>query len=514
MLTTRHIEILQARGLEPETISGLGWTSVEGKNDGREWIKIPYYRDGRVVGWKFRTIDQGEKMFYQEKGSEQCLYNLDGLKMIGDDLPIVITEGEMDCVIAIQNGFVAVSVPNGAPSKPVEDEESKKFDYLSDLPEKNTKIIAVDSDEPGKILLNEIAKRIGRARCQWVKYPVGCKDLNEAFMAYGERGVKKTFEKAEWMQVDGLYSMEQLPPAPDFPAFDCKVDGLSEYFKIRQGDVSVVSGQPGHGKTTLVNEIVCNMAFFHGWRICIGSFEQNPKPDHQRYLRTYHLRKPSHLVPEGTESMAAADAWINQHFLFVVPDVESDEFSTIDWLLERCAQAVIRHGCKLIVIDPWNEMDHHRPNGMSLTEYTGWAIKQIKRFARKYQVHVIVVAHPAKMQKNSNGEYPVPTLYDISDSSHWANKPDLGLIVYRNEYMLNLVRVVKCRYIGVIGQPGDVTMRYDTYLGTFLALSEEEQKEHIEDWKKRKPKSTDDGGGPLKWWKKKKKPVESQSELL
>lgn len=508
MLTAKHLETLENRGLDAETVSRLGWSSVEGKRDGRDWIEIPYFRRGVLVGKKFRTIDEGEKQFYQEKGSEQCLYNLDCIIEINEATPIVITEGEMDCVIAIQHGHHALSVPNGAPHRPVQQEDTTKFDYLADIPEKNPLILAVDSDEPGKILLNEIAKRLGRHRCQWVKYPKGCKDLNDTFLRYGARGVEEVFKRAEWVRVEGLYRMSELPPAPAYEAFDCKVEGLSDYYRIRQGDVSVVSGMPSHGKTTLVNEIVCNMAFFHGWNVCVGSFEQSPKPDHQRYLRTYHLKKPAHLVPEDTEAMMEADAWINQHFFFVIPDIDSEEFSTIDWVLERCAEAVKRHGCKLVVIDPWNEMDHHRPNGMSLTEYTGWAIKQIKRFARKYQVHVIVVAHPAKMEKTKDGSYPIPTLYDISDSSHWYNKPDLGLIVYRTDEMLTLVRVQKCRYVGVIGQPGQVMMRYDSYLGIFLALTEEETKEHIDEWKAKKSKATDGSGEPSKWWKKRKKKSE------
>lgn len=526
MLIPRHIEILESRGLDGETMSRLGWKTVEGQNDGSDWIEIPYFRRGEVVGRKFRTIT-GEKKFYQEKGSEQCLYNLDCLQELSEAIPVVITEGEMDCVIAIQCGYIAVSVPNGAPSREIADEDTKKFDYLDDLPDRNPVILAVDGDGPGAILLHELAKRIGRARCQWIRYPKKLipdgaggerqiKDLNEVFQIYGQKGVEEVFKRAEWVKLDGLYRMSEITPAAEFPAMDCMIDGFGDYYKIRQGDVSVVTGMPSHGKTTFVNEVICNMAWHHGWNICVGSFEQNPKPDHQRYLRTYHLRKPANLVPDQSENMKAADAWIENHFYFIIPDVDSEEFATIDWLLERAAQAVLRHSCKLIVIDPWNEMDHHRPQGMSLTEYTGWAIKQIKRFARKYQVHVIVVAHPSKMERGKDGTYPMPTLYDISDSSHWFNKPDIGIIVHRNEYMLNQIKVQKCRYVGTIGQPGSIWMQYDTYQGIFIHLTQSEVDEHIEIWKKKNPKPLDGADQPNKWWKKKgkQKSAVAQPDLL
>jgi twinkle protein len=98
---------------------------------------------------------------------------------------------------------------------------------------------------------------------------------------------------------------------------------------------------------------------------------------------------------------------------------------------------------------------------MSQTDYTGFAIKQIKKFARRYNVHVAVVAHPAKLQRNKEGEYPIPTLYDVADSAHWANKADLGVIVHRQENN-TLVRVQKSRYHKDIGLPDDYILDYDT----------------------------------------------------
>lgn len=511
MLIPKHIEILENRGLDIEMVSRLGWKSVANPKDGNEWIEIPYFRKGQIVGQKFRTIS-GEKKFYQQKGSEQCLYNLDSLIDLPPEIPIVITEGEMDCVIALQCGHVAVSVPNGAPNRAIEDEDTKKFDYLDDLPPENPIILAVDGDQAGAVLLNELAKRIGRARCYWLRYPENTKDLNEVFLHGSETAVNDVFKRAEYVKVHGLYRMSEIAPAAEFEAKDCMVDGLGEFFKIRQGDVSVITGIPSHGKTTLANEIICNMAKYHNWNVCVASFEQSPKPDHQRYLRTYHLRKPSNLVPESSESMYNADAWIERHFYFVIPDIDSDEFSTLDWLLERAAQAVLRHACKLIVIDPWNEMDHHRPQGMSLTEYTGWAIKQIKRFARKYQAHVLVVAHPAKMERNREGNYPMPTLYDISDSSHWYNKPDIGIVVHRNECMLTQIKVQKCRYVGVIGQPGTITVQFDSYQGFFVRLTQEEVERHTEEWKKKNQKPLDSADQPSRWYKGKNTATKKQLE--
>ena len=41
---------------------------------------------------------------------------------------------------------------------------------------------------------------------------------------------------------------------------------------------------------------------------------------------------------------------------------------TLEWLLGVLKQAVLRKEAQLVVIDPWNEMDHTRPPDMTLTE--------------------------------------------------------------------------------------------------------------------------------------------------
>src|SRR5262249_2088464 len=145
---------------------------------------------------------------------------------------------------------------------------------------------------------------------------------------------------------------------------------------------------------------------------------ETTKHELERDLRTFHSGKLQKDML--ADDLAAADEWIRQHFSVIVPSLD-DEVS-FQWFLETAAQGILRFEAQCLVIDPWNEMDHVRAPDMSPTEYTGFAIKSLKRFAHKYRVHVIVVAHPAKMQRNRQGDFPVPGLYDIADSAHWSNK--------------------------------------------------------------------------------------------
>lgn len=235
---------------------------------------------------------------------------------------------------------------------------------------------------------------------------------------------------------------------------------------MRRGDLTVVTGVPGHGKTSFVNEVVCRLALAHGWRTIFGSFEQRPVPDHRRALRTFHGEKlEKHLT---AEERAAADAFIDKHFRFLVP--RDDTETSLTWLLDIMAAAVRRFDPHIIVIDPWNELEHIRPREMMQTEYTGWSICALKRFAKGHRVHIIVVAHPAKLQRNRDGKYPMPTLYDIADSAHWYNKPDLGVVIWREGASSSLptsIVVAKSRYHSEIGRPGQISGIWNESTGRY-----------------------------------------------
>lgn len=467
MLSEDHLAKIEARGIDVELASKLGLAS-----DG-EWLVFPYFVGTEQVNRKYRTLG-GDKKFRQDADAVKCFFNYNALvdQSLASE-PVVITEGEFDAMTAMQCGYQrAISVPDGAPAHEIgTDTETRKYTYLehakSALRDCHEVILATDGDTPGQALMNDLAIRIGKAKCKWVRYPKGCKDLNDTLLRYGERGVHEVFRRAEWCRVDGVYRMSDLPPYPVRQRFTTGFDFLDKHYRIRMGDFAVVTGRPGDGKTTFVNDLLCRVVEQHGWTVAIASFEQHPQADHRRALREWYCRCP---MDDGAgnclatpEMLAEADAWIDQHFVFVVPG--DDDLANLTWTLDKCGAAVLRFGARVVVIDPWNELDHDRPAEMSLTEYTGRAIKEFKRFARSLDVHVIVVAHPTKL---SSGEKP--GLYSISDSAHWANKVDVGIVLWKPGAESDRVElaVKKSRYHDQIGRPGTVWMTYIGQTRRFL----------------------------------------------
>lgn len=473
-LTAAHSDLLEKRGVSAEKAAELGWqTCADRKGD---WIAIPFKRNGKIVNWKYRTIS-GEKKFSQEKGGEQCFYNLEAIEALAKLTPdqqrdqvILIVEGEMDCVVALANGYLAVSVPSGAPDRPTDGEESVKFKFLDDFPRFVIAVLAVDDDHAGQVLRQELALRLGWHRCKWSQYPKGCKDLNDVQAKYGTKGVRMVLDqKTHFMNEGGLFTMSQLPAIPELPTYPVPIGNIAQMIKLRPQQFISVTGIPSMGKSLFVNCLAASMARDYGWKICIASFEDEPRDGVQQYLRKFYTQRKD----ADDVALAEADAWIDRHFSFIQPDLESDEMTTLKWLLTRMKAAITQHGARLLIIDPWNEIDHDRPMGMSLTEYTGYAIKELKRLAKRYMVVVLVVAHPAKPDKNKDGGYNVPTLYDISDSSHWYNKSDIGVIVHRYEGeqdgdYATLIRVQKIKKWEIMGMTGDRLLQYIPYRGNYI----------------------------------------------
>lgn len=453
VLSPSALAILEGRGLDTEHLSKLGWRSSS-KSIGGESIDIPFMRDGLEVNCKTRTIS-GDKKFMQVAGGVKCFYNEDAIKAWREEGgAILICEGEIDCATALQCGYLAVSVPDGAPAKEL-DETTVKYGYLDGFPSKGEVIICADGDAAGANLLHDLGIRLGKHRCKWVQYPKGCKDLNDALVKYGERGVHETIARAQWLTVNGIYRMSELPPMAKPESRPCQIIPIN----IRKADFSVWTGIPSHGKSTLTNHISYILAK-QGWTIGVASFEQAPQTQHRYNLRTLYCdMAANHATPDD---LGLADGWIDTHYSLIVPDIDADEDADLGWLLEKMAAAVVRHGVDMFIIDPWNELDHtFNRRELSQTDYTGFAVKQLKKFARKYNVHVAVVAHPAKMQRGKDGAYPIPTLYDVADSAHWANKADLGIVVHRQDDGTTLVRVQKSRYHQDIGKPDDYILDFD-----------------------------------------------------
>lgn len=471
------------RGISGETVDRFGCFVTEQwfpqANAEKRCIAIPYIRRGELVNHKYRTA---EKEFRQDKDAERSLFNLDALE--GQDTAIFV-EGEMDVLALAEAGITnAVSLPDGAPAKLKDepDPEDKRFVALAnceaELAHVEKFVIAVDADEPGNVLAEELARRLGRERCWRVQWPTlndaPRKDANEVLVEDGAEVLRECIEAAEPYPVSGLYG------AADYgdKIFELFRNGygaglstgwpeVDEFITVREGDFTVVTGIPNHGKSEFIDALLVNMARLHGWKFALCSFENQPE-EHvaklaEKWAHAPFWDGPTPRMDEAT--LRTAVDWINERFTFIRAE---DESPTIEWILEKAKAAVLRMGIKGLVIDPWNEIEHNRPDRMSETEYVSQVLGKVRRFAKVSGVHVWFVAHPMKLLRDKDGKRPAPGPYDISGSAHWANKADFAITVHRpdDHGTITEIHIAKVRHKW-LGKKGLVKLRYQPATGEY-----------------------------------------------
>lgn len=251
---------------------------------------------------------------------------------------------------------------------------------------------------------------------------------------------------------------------------------LDEHYTVAQGQWTLVTGIPGHGKSEFVDAMLVNLAA-SGWRFVIFSPENQPHELHiAKLLEKFHGKPFGHGPTQRMEpfEIAAGSAFIDEHFKLLRCNKEFVDMPSPSLVIDAAAreiQAWLDEGMGNkfgLVIDPWNEMDHGRPQAMSETEYISQTLSMVRQFARDWNIHVWLVAHPKQLQKDRDGKINPPRPYDISGSAHWYNKADNILTVFRNPMEQGPVQihVQKIRFKHV-GKPGLVELGYDRVSGRY-----------------------------------------------
>lgn len=203
------------------------------------------------------------------------------------------------------------------------------------------------------------------------------------------------------------------------------------HYRIAPRYWTLVTGWPNMGKSSFVDNLAVNTMVKHDWRWLFFSAENLPYESHWAGLSELYIGQPFNrgaVARMGEKERDRAKGFLGDHCWHIVPD----DRMTVKRILDVAGGAVAKHKIDCIVIDPWNELDHSRPVAMNETEYVSNALSQVRRFARNENVHVFVVAHPAKGLRSKEGVLPVPTPHDVSGSSHFWNKSDYALCVHRD----------------------------------------------------------------------------------
>jgi len=463
-LTDGALKYFEKRGIMQETLlkmkvySDTEFMPQTEKEEGV--ICFPYFIDDTLINVKYRTKD---KLFKLSKGAELIFYNINAVK--NNDC-VIITEGEIDCLSYIQAGFEnCISVPNGAGGTAME-----YLDNYIDLFDNKTIYISSDNDLKGYELRNELLRRFGQERCKIIELD-DCKDANEFICTYGVQELRTKYENARFLPVDGIVDVEDNYD----DCYNLFVNGMQKGEEVglsdiddiitwERGRVAVVTGIPGHGKSEIVDFLALKLCLLYGWKIGYFSPENYPFKYHFSKLSSKLIGKSFDAKFMTKNEFDISHQYINENINFVYPEDDM----TFENILSKATYLVKRFGIKQFIIDPYNKIEHLRNKNESETEYVSRFLDRCCSFAKKYQVLFWIVAHPTKMKrKKDESSFEIPTLYDIAGSANFYNKPDYGIVVYRNfqnEVIEMYVPKVKFKHLGV---GGVAKLKYNFINGRF-----------------------------------------------
>jgi len=466
-VSSKVIQWFDIRGISEKTLKDLNvsegpeFMPQTGKSENT--IKFNYMMGDTLINIKYRD---GKKNFKLYKGAEKIFYNINSI--IGYDYCIIV-EGEIDALSLHEAGLPnVISVPNGATLN------SNNLDYLDNcidyFEDKEKIILAVDNDEAGQALQQELIRRLGAEVCFTVDFE-DCKDANEYLLKHGKENLIQQITKAKPVPLENVTTFKDIEgEVTDFvkhgfkPGYQVGLANFDRIFSTYTGQFITVTGIPSSGKSDFVDQMVIGYNLNYKWKTAFASPENQPT-----YLHAHKLmRKVWQGMPTpgdiNTNKWKEVAEHVNDNFFFI--DMER---YTLESILKKGAELVKRKGIKCLVIDPFNKIRDIDSNTEDVNRYTMEYLTKIETFAKKFDVLVFIVAHPTKMYKDKDGKIEEPNMYNIKGGGEWYDASYHGLLVHRDyENKTVKAKVLKVKFQNLGENGAEAHFKWEPKSGCFI----------------------------------------------
>lgn len=384
------------------------------------------------------------------------------LKVSESKLQILLCSTDDDAAALRSAGFKSVRVVNDERSVYVSSADG--YDIDPRLAPFNQFVLAMAKGAEG--LRDALAVRLGDVRCRWTDWGE-YRSASDLAAKQGADGLRNAIIGARPMWTDEIASIYDIPDPGHEKMFTTGWPDLDRHgLRLVLPSFVTVIGPYGSGKSIFLRQFLVQLWKLHGWRCLLTAFEEKVKPRFHRDLRRHMIGGP--VQTWSDEIVAWADVEIDKGFRFLHRPRRSS--MTLELLLARIEFAVKVHGIKVVCIDPVNEIDHQVPKGESKTDYMGRFIMALKAIADDYGLLMIVAAHPPKdgvEKRLSKGK--LLTLNDGADTSHWGNKSDLGLCLWRPGFDTGptLLHIDKVKDHESMGKPTLVEFLHNPGMNSF-----------------------------------------------
>lgn len=352
------------------------------------------------------------------------------MNRINTTQPLLICEGEIDCLSAIESGFLnAVSIPLGAGN----------FHWIKEnwewLQQFESIIICSDNDEAGIKMQKECIYRLGSWRTKIVQVPefyqdengekLRVTDLNEVLYYYGKEKVIEIILSAKDSPVDSVVNFSDIKEV-DLSEIDGVYTGIKEFdqemMRLFYGTFNIVTGVNGAGKSSFLSQLVCQ-SVQQGKDAWMYSKEL---PNYmsknwinyilagRRHVKEYTTERGAVYYKVTNEAKNKIDQYYNGH-IYIYKDGYPNTVEDIEKSMEDSAR---KFGSKLFIIDNLTAINL----GCSETEKWGKQVDFVNfliDFAQRFHVVVILVIHPKKIETMRRlQKFDVAGLGSIVDLAH------------------------------------------------------------------------------------------------
>lgn len=368
-------------------------------------------------------VQHGQAKCWCQQNSDTAplLFNMNRINV---NSPLLICEGEPDCLSAIEAGFKnAVSVPLGSSNLHWIDENLEWLDQFESI------IICADNDDAGVKMQKECVPRLGSWRTKVVDIPavpIGntgrvTKDLNEILYVCGKDKVLELILDAKDSPVPSVADLSDVEPT-EYEDVDGVTTGLKaiddELMRLFFGTLTIVSGQPGSGKSSLLTQLACNSLDNDiGTWLFSGELPNGVEKSWFNYIFAGPRNITDAISRRGNPYKKISTttlAEINRTYKGRWHIYRDDYDNTLDKLIASMTDTVRKYGARCLILDNFMCIDTETSEE-ELRSQTD-TIKKLIEFAKKYQVAVILVCHPRKMDAGTN-----VGIYDIAGTSNIVN---------------------------------------------------------------------------------------------
>lgn len=408
---TQVYRYLSARQISRETADYLDIRQDREGNlvfnyyDTNDVLTMVKYRPSRKVGRLPNGKKENKCWCQKDADTTPLLFNMN---RCDPTMPLVICEGELDCAAVIESGYLnVVSVPLGANNYGWIEQNWEWLEQFSKI------IVCSDNDEAGEKMQKEIIFRLGSWRTLLVDIPptilvgekdVAVKDMNEVLFYGGKEAVRDLIVNARDCPVNGVVDFSDIQDV-DLDQMDGIKTGfrqLDRYLmKLFYGTFNILTGVNGAGKTSLISQLICQ-SVEEGKNVWMYSGElPNSQTKNwiryvfagQRNVRQYQYDDSVYwkVTPQAKQDI---DDYYRGR-MFIDKDGEDN---TVDAIVARMEATVRKYGAKLLIIDNLTAVNL---GGSDKDKYERQAtfVKTLIDFAKKFNVAVILVVHPHKLEQ-------------------------------------------------------------------------------------------------------------------